>query len=99
MNKNERQNNTIEFMCGNWHYADHKNVIKIEIPKNRHKIKLNINGIIEEINNAGHWFGDNYFCFDAYYYVRYADENTLIFGKHQSASIGDHEWEYQFKRV
>lgn len=95
----EKQSSTIRHMTGKWSYEENNNNIKVTICDFPRIINLEYNGIIEEFDSGGHWFGDNHLCFSGPYYVRFADETRLVFGKHKSAVIGDYEWEYQFHRI
>ncbi len=99
MKTSERQSSTIRFMYGNWEYEGPYTTIKLTIQDFSKIVTLNIDGVIEEFDSGGHWFGDNHLCFYGPYYVRMANETNLIFGKHKSAVIGDYEWEYVFQRI
>lgn len=95
----ERQSSTIKYMFGKWAYQNNGVNISLIINDFPRVVKLNYNGEIEEFDNNAHWFGDHHLCFYGPYYVFFADENCLIFGKHKSSVIGDYEWQYEFHRV
>ncbi len=99
MTTSERQDSTIRYMFGSWEYNKASINIKVTIRDFPRTVTLEVNGITEEFDSGGHWFGDNHLCFFEPYYVRFADDKRLIFGKHQSVVVGDYEWEYTFERI
>ncbi len=77
--------------------------INLHITKNENvsEFKLSINNHVEEFSSAVHWFGPFLLAVDkAQYFIRFADENHLVFGKNSgTADWGDVVWQYKFTRV
>jgi hypothetical protein len=85
MNISERQILTVNSMTGNWILENEGLNLSVQIDLKL--VKLNFNGVSEEFPNHADWFGDNHLCFNLYYYVKMANEESLIFGKHDSSGV------------
>jgi hypothetical protein len=98
---------TNSFMNGSWIFEGDQRgsgfKIKIEIDEQVLVINKWVYEIYEEgieISSNAHWFGD-YLIFSEgkKYYIKHADENTLIFGELIIPSVvGAKVWEYKFIR-
>lgn len=103
---NEDKNRTVRFIDGKWRYENDGTVINIALEKFGDisiKIEQPDEETIEKTFSANaHWFGD-FLCFvydNSPYYLRYADENEMIFGEWVTAGlIADRKWEYFFQRI
>lgn len=94
---------TTNYMFGRWLYEDEKNTIQLDVNLSHHRVFLSFNGHKIDFDHNAHWF-DDFLCFvgtQNQYYVRFANETSLVFGKHKDTSnvIGDIEWEYKFTRI
>lgn len=103
---NDERMMTGRCMDGTWEYHDADIHIRVFIQKNdvfNLRIQRTNQDLFEiSMSSSAHWFGD-YLCFitnNSPYYVRYANENSLIFGELENGGIiGVRKWEYDFKRV
>jgi hypothetical protein len=97
----QQQKETVSHLIGKWKYNDPNTNIDIEITLNT--VKLIYNDVSEKFANNSHWFGENHLYYStAPYFVRYANEEKLIFGKRKPGGfiqVGDFDWEYSFNRV
>lgn len=96
----EKEKKILHYMFGEWEYKKDDFFIHILIRAYPSKIELNYNGEKEEFGSSGDWWGDNYFYFNQFYFVRHADENTMIFGKNTTGTVGtNNDWEEVFTRI
>lgn len=94
---------TNRFKDGNWISNESKEEIKLSISQSTLSFQVSENGKVEkkELSGNAHWFGDYLLFIEGQeYYIRYADEEKLIFGQQQpSALIGQIIWEREFRRI
>jgi hypothetical protein len=82
------------------HFKLHNEEHNIEVTITHQRVKLNYNGAIEEFANSAHWMGENHLYFWGPYFVRFADENRLVFGKNTSGIVGvDNDWQETLERI
>ena len=105
----EEKRRTNSFVQGSWATDFNQNGIqeKIFINIQRHRTTLSrykggIEFSNETFDTSLNWFGDFHLCFmhgNMRYYIRYADESTLIFGEQLPPQIGSQIWEHEFQRM
>lgn len=100
MNEDDLIKSTINSYLGNWRNAVHDIDINISWYQGTNRVKLKINNTIEEFSSSCHWFGPYLIFVGTAYYVKFANETTLVFGENEGKGIlDDIIWEYQFVRL
>lgn len=95
---------TINNRVGTWRYEDETKLIEVNITNERYSVKITENGneILDFETDAWfHWL-DVYLLDwrpENRFYLRYADDEKMIFGRHKTEVAGDLEWEHEFERV
>lgn len=104
----EQKIKTNHCINGAWYFEGDQRGSRFKIVLSIDAERLVINNYIaniykdgKEISSNAHWFGD-YLCFteEQKYFVKFADENKMLFGEFTSPGVvGLPLWEHEFTRM
>lgn len=97
MNTNEITSKIDKYYKGLWKFQNEE--IHIELQIRQGTLIILKNGTLEEFSIRPNWTLNDYFLLTNVYFITYADEEKLTFGKLDFPMTGSHEWVYTFNRV
>lgn len=97
MKTNEIIKSVEDNYLGLWKYEDKGIEIILEITQGN--LRISLNGTTENFGIRPLWVKETHFWLTNIYYITYADEKKLEFGKSNYPFLGSFEWEYTFQRI
>jgi len=107
MENKDRYEITQHFMYGEWLYETESIRITVCLHQTRTSYYSKYDKKNEketdrsEFELHGHWFDIWFTSFShpRHFFIEYANEDTLIFGETESATIGVFKWKFTFRRI